>query len=249
MLKDKKIEPPFFEIGPKAYMYGDDMVALAKAIDVAAKKYDVRVILTPQYTDICRVAQNTEHVLVFAQHMDSLPVGRGLGSVLPEAVRAAGAVGVMLNHVEKQLSVDELEACIKRAQDLGLYSIVCAGSIAEASAIANFAPDIIVCEPSELIGTGQPSDEEYVQASIQAVKSVNSDIQVLQAAGISNEKDVYNVIRAGAEATGTTSGIMKAADKEAMVDAMLGALRSAWNEAHHKNQIGIKKTGGYDDGV
>ncbi len=58
------------------------------------------------------------------------------------------------------------------------------------------------------------------------------EIQVLQGTGISNGKDVYNIIRAGAEATGTTSGIMKAADKEAMVDEMLGALRRAWNENH-----------------
>ncbi len=50
---------------------------------------------SPQYSDIYRVAEATEKVLVFAQHMDSLPIGRGLGAVLPEAVKAAGAVGVM----------------------------------------------------------------------------------------------------------------------------------------------------------
>lgn len=232
MLKNKKIKPPFFEIGPKAYMYGDDMVSLAKKMDEASKKYDVRIILTPQYTDIYRVAQETENVLVFAQHMDSLEVGRGLGSVLPESVKAAGAVGVMLNHAEKPLTLAELKACIKRAEDLELYSIVCADSIAEATAIAHLNPDIIVCEPSELIGTGQTSDDEYVQASINAVKSVNPDILVLQGAGISNGKDVYSVIRAGAEATGTTSGIMKAEDKEGMVDEMISAVRRAWDEAH-----------------
>jgi triosephosphate isomerase len=232
MLKNKKIKPPFFEIGPKAYMYGDGMVVLAKVIDAAAKKYDVRVILTPQYTDIYRVAQATENVLVFAQHMDSLPIGRGLGSVLPEAVKAAGAVGVMLNHAEKQLSVAELKACIRRAEEVGLYSIVCADSIAEATAIAHFTPDIIVCEPSGLIGTGQTSDGEYVRVSTEAVKSVDPDILVLQGAGISSGKDVFKVIRAGAEATGTTSGIMKAENKEAMVDEMLGELRRAWDETH-----------------
>jgi len=147
-------------------------------------------------------------------------------------VKASGAVGVMLNHAEKQLTVAELKACIKRAEEVGLFSIVCADSIAEASAIAHFAPDIIVCEPSGLIGTGQTSDMEYVQASIAAVKSVNPDILVLQGAGISNGNDVYKVIRAGAEATGTTSGIMKADNKEAMVDEMLGAVRRAWDEAH-----------------
>ena len=233
MLKDKKIQPPFFEIGPKAYMYGDDMVSLAKIMDKASKEYDVRVILTPQYTDIYRIAHETENVLVFAQHMDPLLPGRGLGTVLPEAVKAAGAVGVMLNHTEKQVNLTELKASIQRAEEVGLFSIVCADSIAEATAIAHFAPDIIVCEPSELIGTGQRSDEEYVIASIKAVKSVNPEIQILQAAGISNGNDVYNVIRAGAEATGTTSGIMKADDKEAMVYEMLGAVRRAWDEIHN----------------
>jgi len=234
LLKNKKIKPPFFEIGPKAYMYGDEMIALAKVIDAAAGKYNVRVILTPQYTDIYRVAQATENILVFAQHMDSLPVGRGLGAVLPEAVKAAGAVGVMLNHVEKQLTIAEIKMCIKRAEDIGIYSIVCADSIAEARAIAQFNPDIIVCEPSELIGTGQTSGEEYVRLTNEAIRAVNPDIQILQAAGISNGRDVYNVIRSGAEATGTTSGIMKAADKEAMVDEMLGALRRAWDEINNK---------------
>ena len=230
MLTNSKIEAPFFEIGPKAFMYGEEMVSLAKVIDAAAKKYDIRVILTPQYTDIYSVAQATENILVFAQHMDSLSVGRGLGSVLPEAVKAAGAVGVMLNHDEKQLTISELYKCIRRAEELELYSIVCADSIMEAKAIAQLNPDIIVCEPSNLIGTGQTSGDSYVQTSIAAVKSVNPDILVLQGAGISSGKDVYDVIRAGAEATGTTSGIMKATDKEAMVDEMLSAVRRAWDE-------------------
>ena len=105
MYSDFKIKPPFFEIGPKAYLYGEEMLKLAKVIDKVAMKYDVDVIVTPQYTDISLLANNTERILVFAQHMDYLPVGRGLGSVLPEAVKAAGAVGVMLNHAEKPLTL------------------------------------------------------------------------------------------------------------------------------------------------
>jgi len=234
MLKNEKITPPFFEIGPKAFMYGDELVSLAKKIDAVAKEYDVRVILTPQPTDIYRIVNElgeTDNVLVFAQHMDSLNIGRGQGSVLPEAIKAAGATGVMLNHMEIPLTYAELKACIGRAEELELYSIVCADSIAEAKAIALLNPDIIVCEPSELIGTGQTSSKEYVKASFEAVKSINPEIQVLQAAGISNGSDVYNVIYAGAEATGTTSGIMKAEDKEGMVVEMLSALRRAWDDS------------------
>ena len=232
MLKDKKIKPPFFEIGPKTYMFGDEMVELAKVIDKTAEKYDVRVILTPQYCDLYRVAQATESVLVFAQHMDPLPAGRGVGAILPEALKAAGAAGVMLNHAEKPISVAALKACIRRAEETGLYTIVCADSIDEAAAIAHLNPDIIVCEPSGLIGSGQTSGEDYVKASISAVKSINPEIAVLQGAGISNGEDVYKVIKAGAEATGTTSGIMKAADKPAMAEEMISAVCRAWGETH-----------------
>ncbi len=232
MLKNFKIKPPFFEVGPKAYLYGEEMLKLAKAIDKVAIKYDVDIIVTPQYTDIPLLAQNTERILVFAQHMDSLPVGRGLGSVLPEAVKAAGAVGVMLNHAEKPLSMEEVEATIKRADEVGLATIVCADTVEDVKTIAKMGPNLIVAEPTDLIGTGQTSDSNYVIETIKTVEAINPDIMVLQGAGISNGEDVYNTIKLGAQATGSTSGIIKAEDPEAMVEEMISALRRAWDELH-----------------
>ena len=81
MYKKFRIGPPFFEMGPKAYCSGPEMLKFSKAIDNACKKYDVRVILTPQYTDIPTIARETENVFVFAQHMDSLPGGRSWISI------------------------------------------------------------------------------------------------------------------------------------------------------------------------
>jgi triosephosphate isomerase len=232
MFKGLKIEPPFFEIGPKAYLYGEELLKLAKAADVVSEKYNVRIIITPQYTDIRLLAQETKNLLIFAQHMDPLPVGRGLGSVLPEALKAAGAVGVMLNHAEKPLGISDLCKTIKRADEIGLATIVCADTIEEAMAIAHFAPNIIVAEPTSLIGTGETSDTRYVVETTTAIKKINPEIQVLQGAGISNGNDVYRVIRAGADATGTTSGIMKAADPVAMMEEMICAVRKAWDDLH-----------------
>jgi triosephosphate isomerase len=40
-------------------------------------------------------------------------------------------------------------------------------------------------------------------------------------------------IKAGADATGTTSGIMKAKAPEAMLDEMIRAVRMAWDEVHN----------------
>ena len=230
MLKSPIIKPPFFEIGPKAIIYGEEMLKLAKVIDQTAMKYDVDVILTPQYTDRKLLADNTERIFIFAQHMDYLKPGRGLGSVLPEAVKAAGAKGVMLNHAEKPLTMDVVEKTIRRAEEVGLATIVCADTVEDVKTIAKMGPDMIVAEPTELIGTGTTSDSNYVIDTINTVKEINENIMVLQGAGISNGQDVYNTIKLGAQATGSTSGVLKADDPYAMVEEMLFNLRKAWDE-------------------
>ena len=232
MYKGLNIKPPFFEVGPKAFLYGEKMLALAKVMDETAKKYDVDVIVTPQYTDIKLLADNTERILVFAQHMDYLTPGRGLGSVLPEAVKAAGAVGVMLNHAEKPLTLEEIEKTIARADEVGLATIVCADTVEDVKKIAKMGPNLIVAEPTDLIGTGQTSDSNYVIETIKTVNEINPEIMVLQGAGISNGQDVYNTIKLGAQATGTTSGIMKSDRPYEMVEEMLYNLRKAWDELH-----------------
>lgn len=227
-----KIKAPFFEIGPKSYLYGDDILELALAADAASQKYDIDVIFTCPVVDIRRVAQATKRLHVFAPHMDPIYPGRGLADTLPESLVAAGAEGVMLNHVEKPLSFEVLAETIKRADEVGLTTIVCADSMADAGRIAGLHPDIIVAEPSELIGTGVSVGPEYVAAATNSVKKVDEHILVLTAAGIAGGEDVYNTIMAGADATGSSSGVAKAADRPKMVDEMISAARRAWDERH-----------------
>lgn len=231
-MNKRKVNVPFFEIGPKSYLYGDDILELAKAADLASEKYGVDIIFTTPVVDIRRVKEATKNIHVFAPHMDPIYPGRGLADILPESLKAAGADGVMLNHVEKPLEFEVLAETIKRADEIGLTTIVCADSLADASKIAGLKPDIIVAEPSELIGTGVSVGKEYVEAATKSVKDVDADILVLTAAGISNGEDVYNTIIAGADATGSSSGVAKAEDRAAMVDEMIAAVRRAWNERH-----------------
>ena len=230
MANKRKVNLPFFEIGPKSYLYGDDILELANAADAASEKYGVDIIFTTPVVDIRRVKEATKNIHVFAPHMDPIYPGRGLADILPESLVAAGADGVMLNHCEKPISFEVLSETIKRANEVGLTTIVCADSLAEASKIASLNPDIIVAEPSELIGTGVSVGEEYVRAATKSVKDVNPDILVLTAAGISNGQDVYNTIISGADATGSSSGVAKAQDRATMVDEMISAVRRAYDE-------------------
>lgn len=232
MYQDYHIRAPYFEIGPKCFMWGKRMLRLAQEIDRIAYKYDLDVIVTPQYTDIRLLAENTHYIHVYAQHMDALRPGRGLGSVLPEAVKEAGAVGVMLNHAEKKLTLDEIRATIQRADEVGLATIVCADTVEEIRQVAELGSNLIVAEPTDLIGTGVASDLHYVRETIEAVHRINPDIMVLQGAGISDPADVEKVIRAGAQATGCTSGVMKATNPEAAAEEMLYTLRKTWDEVN-----------------
>ena len=234
----RKIRTPYFEIGTKNYIWGDTVLAYAKAADAAAEKYDIDVLFITPAVEIRRVAENTKHLIVLAPYMDTLRPGRGMADILPEALKAAGAEGVVVNHCEKPMSVPQIKATIDRARELDMLVFACADTIAEAKVIAELHPDIINPEPSELIGgTGNGvSDMGFVRESIRAIKAIYPDILVEQAAGITNGQQVYDFIMAGSEAAGAASGIMKAADPIAMIDEMIAATRRAADDLKKQEQ-------------
>lgn len=232
MYQKYHISQPFFEYGPKCYMYGETLLRIAQGLDALSEKYRVDVILDVPDTEIKNIADNTRRIHVYAQHMDSIPVGKGMGRTLGEAVKAAGAVGVMLNHAEHKLSLEEIEKAIRRADELELATMVCADSVEEVRAIAKLAPNILVAEPSELIGTGKPADKAYVDEVIRVIREVNPAILPFPSAGISKGEDCYNIIKAGAAASGCSSAIAKAENPLALAEEMIAAIRKAYDETH-----------------
>ena len=224
----QKIRVPYFEIGTKNYIYGDKVLEYAIAADRAAEKYDIDVLFICPAVEIRRVCENTKHLIVLAPYMDTLRPGRGMADILPEALKAAGAKGVVINHCEKPMSLPQMKATIDRAQELDFLVFACADTLAEAKAIAQLHPDIINPEPSEIIGGGNGvSPMDYVKDSIRVIKEIYPDIMVEQAAGITNGEQVYDFIMAGSEAAGAASGIVNAKDPIAMIDEMIAATRRA----------------------
>ena len=71
------------------------------------------------------------------------------------------AVGVLLNHAEKRLTLSEIGRTIRRADEVGLATLVCADTPEEAAAVAHLGPNIILAEPPELIGSGLAGIEVY----------------------------------------------------------------------------------------
>lgn len=233
-----KIKPPFFEIGPKAYLFGDEALRLAQHADRMSAKYNVSIIFTPQYVDLKLIAEKNKNLFVFAQHMDSLRIGRGIGSVLPEAIKAAGAKGVLLNHSEKRLEKEVIKETIARADEVGLISMVCADDEPNAVEIARLSPNIIVVESPEMIGTGKrlENDEIEIKKINQLVWAINPGILVLHGAGVNSGKDVFNIIYSGSQGTGSTSGIILAKNPFNMLEEMVRATREAWDKKQNKGE-------------
>lgn len=224
-----RLRTPFFEIGVKNYIFGDDVLRLALAADSAAKEFNIDVIFIAPYTDIRRVTESTSNLLVFAPYMDILRPGRGLADVLPESLKAAGAVGVVLNHCERPMPFSLLRKSIQRANELDMLSFVCADSLVEAQAIAHLSPDIINPELSEFIGTETTCSSDFVFSTIDAIKEIDPNIVIEQAAGISSCQQVYDYILRGVEGVGVASGIMTSPDPPLTAYEMIRSVRAAIN--------------------
>ena len=232
----RQIRTPYFEIGTKNYIYGDTVLEYALAADAAAEKYDIDVLFITPAVEIRRVVEQTKHLIVLAPYMDTIRPGRGMADILPEALKAAGAAGVVVNHCEKPMSLPAIKETIQRAHELDMLVFACADTIAEAKAVAQLHPDILNPEPSELIGGAGSgvSSMDFVRESIQAIKSIYPDILVEQAAGITNGQQVYDFIMAGSEAAGAASGIVNAKDPLAMIDEMIAATRRAADDLKNR---------------
>ena len=182
------------------------------------------IYFTCPFSDIRYIRENTDAIIVTAQAMESLKPGRGMGHLLPEALYDAGARATFLNHAENPMTMAELAKTIARARELGIETIACADSLAEGTAIAAFRPDILLCEPTDLIGTGKTADDNYTTSIVAKIRSIDPTIAVMIASGITTADDVYRVVRLGADGSGATSGILNAPDPAERIMEMAKAI-------------------------
>ena len=133
-----KIKPPFFELGPKNYVYDGTVEELAYTVLEAADKYDIRAIYSVPFVNVERIAdifKASKNTYVFAPYMDDVRIGNGVGTELPERLKASGVQGVYINHSAKPQSIGAMCRLKKRAGELGIYTMACAGSMTEIKAM------------------------------------------------------------------------------------------------------------------
>jgi triosephosphate isomerase len=188
--------------------------------------------MTVPTTLIAPIADLRTGVLVFAQAMDPELPGDSMGRVRAESRVDAGADGVMLNHDSNPLDQDTIARSVSRAQQMGLRTIVCAGSHGEAVQAARLTPDAILFEPPELIGTAGNAPRPWIPEANQAIRQVCRNVLTMHAGGVGTPDIARSIMATGADGTGSTSGILTAADPRAAARAFIAAARAGWDDAH-----------------
>lgn len=135
----------------------------------------------------------------------------------------------------------DINRAIRRADEVGLATMVCADSPEEAAAIAQLGPIIVLAEPPELIATSRSAATEmrgFVERTVEMVGRIDPDIIVMCGAGVQTPDDVGQMVGLGVGGTGSSSGILKAADPIVQMHAMLAAMKHAWMNAHPADKPG-----------
>lgn len=178
---------------------------LIKSCEKASKDSNEKVVAVPQSTDILRA--DAEEIDIFGQHLDPVEPGSHTGHVLAEGLKQAGATGVLINHSERRLEDETIEASVKKAKEKNLTSIVCAQSPKECEKYSDYDPDYVAFEPPELIGGDISVSDAQPELIEEAVEK--SKVEVLTGAGVKNTEDVSKSTELGCKGVLVASGVIK----------------------------------------
>lgn len=220
---------PLVVVNYKAYpqVTGPAAVELTRALARTAERVAGHLAVAPGLVELAAVAKATG-LPVLAQHVDALPPGAGTGHVTVEAIAAAGAKGSLVNHAERKVGLEVLQATVARLRAAGLVSLVCAGTVEASRAAAAMRPDLVAVEPPELIGGSvsvTTADPGIVSGAVRAVKDVSPGTRVLCGAGVKTGKDVRRALELGADGVLLASGVAAVKEPEKALADLLEGLR------------------------
>ncbi len=202
---------------------GQEALALAKIHEKVAKETGKSIGVAVSPLDVYRIAKEVS-IPVFCTHVDPIEYGKFTGHILPRLVRKSGGVGTLLNHSERRLDFDVLDASCACAQNANLRRVVCAENPAEVEKFSALDPDFIAFEPPELIGATHASVATAHPHSIVESVKLAQGIPLLVGAGVSSVQDVETSLASGAQGFLVATAIVKAADPEAALKKLVAPL-------------------------
>lgn len=218
---------PLIVVNFKTYptAMGEKAIELAKAMERASTER-VRMVAVVSAFDLYAVKQSAPSLEVWSQHLD--PVGQGsfTGWLQPDNAIERGAQGTIINHAEHKVDIHHVENLMKQLPD-SFPICACAANVDEANKLAELGPTFIAVEPPELIGgdvSVTTADPAIVSDTVDAVRSINSNVRVLCGAGVKDGNDVRTAVELGAHGVLLASGVTKAENLDEVLNNLVAGL-------------------------
>lgn len=97
---------------------------------------------------------------------------------------------------------------MQRAKDVGLQTVVCASTESDAIRFAALLPSVVLFEPPALIGTGGTDTRDWISGSTAALHRASAGVLAMHAGGVGTPQVAESIMAAGADGTGSTSGVL-----------------------------------------
>jgi triosephosphate isomerase (TIM) len=191
---------------------GKGSLKLARAAERVAKEVRATIIVAPP-TPLLGLVASKVGIEVFGQSVGSSIGEKTTGSVLPEAIKAAGASGTILNHSEARLRSSEIPMMVQRLKRLGLKTCLCARDSKEVASMASLGTEYLAVEPPALIGSGvavSKAQPRLVESSVRGARGAGYRGKILCGAGIVDGRDVKRAVELGVDGVLVASSVVAA---------------------------------------
>ncbi|MEY7848917.1 triose-phosphate isomerase [Natrarchaeobius sp. A-rgal3] len=221
------LEYPHFLINFKTAgsAVGRDGLAFAETIDRVSADTGRQFVVSPHHSDVRLLAEHASLPIV-AQSATPAATSE-TGAITCEAVAAAGADGIFVNHPENPTPFTALARTVDRCSELGLESIVCVTDRKTARAALALEADCLLFErPADVAADDATirSDPGRIEAVVELVESVRPETAVFVGGGIRTAADVERAFDLGVDATGAASAALEADDREAWLRSIATAI-------------------------
>jgi len=194
---------------------GDNTIKLCRLIK------DKRVILCLQAVDIYRVKQTLPDLEIWGQHADPVGFGKFTGYQAPISLKTAGASGVLINHSEHQLSLDQIQAAAAACRESKMRVMIITDTLELIKQVNQLKPDYIGFEDPKLIGGPVAMIDAHFDLVKQAAAAAQAPLIV--GGGIRTSAQVRKVLKVGGRGILVASEFAKSLNPEAtLLDLVSG---------------------------
>ncbi|QFU81542.1 triose-phosphate isomerase [Natronorubrum aibiense] len=207
---------------------GEDGLAFARTIERVRDETERHFAVAPQLTDLRLVADRTS--LPIVAQSATRREDATLGATTYEAVAAAGADAVFVNHPQNEATFADVARAVDRCDDLGLESIVCVTSREQGRAALTYDPDWLLFErPADIASESGlvRTHPERIAAFVDMVDAEHPRTNVFVGGGIRTAEDVERAFSCGVDAAGAASAALEASDRAAWLRSIARAVPDA----------------------